>query len=224
LLEVARLVFGVFREHGHHLISLVAIRYVAIIPRGPHGLLAVIAQNISGPHVTILQLNETGNLKHPLLDEPSTDARDRRHSLRVGGRATPLLDSISQSDLNELEGERMDEGTPISYRGGPVGTPLLSSTDTQFGTVEHVLWIPELDIFDGIAIKTKHGVLFVDPEQNTEIPTTLIRCTLTDEQAAALPPPEGTLVLHPDLARDEGPSLTARYGRLFGRQHWKELE
>jgi hypothetical protein len=106
----------------------------------------------------------------------------------------------------------------------PVGTPLLSSTDTQFGTVEHVLEIPELDIFDGIAVKTKHGVRFVDRDQITEITTTLIRCALTDEQAADLPAPEGTLVLHPDTARDEGPSLTARYGRLFGREHWKELE
>jgi hypothetical protein len=118
----------------------------------------------------------------------------------------------------------MDEGRPISYRGVPVGTPLLSSTDTQFGTVEHVLEIPELDIFDGIAVKTKHGVRFVDRDQITKITTTLIRCALTDEQAAALPAPEGTLVLHPDTARDEGPSLTARYGRLFGREHWKELE
>jgi hypothetical protein len=118
----------------------------------------------------------------------------------------------------------MDEGKPISYRGVPVGTPLLSSTNTQFGTVEHVLWIPELDIFDGIAVKTKHGARFVDRDQITEITTTLIRCALTDEQAATLPAPEGTLVLHPDTARDEGPSLTARYGRLFGREHWKELE
>ncbi|HEY5265519.1 MAG TPA: hypothetical protein VIJ40_01770 [Acidimicrobiales bacterium] len=118
----------------------------------------------------------------------------------------------------------MDEGKPISYRGVPVGTPLLSSSDTQFGTVEHVLWIPELDIFDGIAVKTQHGVRFVDRDQITEITTTLIRCSLTDEQAAALPAPEGSLVLHPDTARDEGPSLTARYGRLFGREHWKELE
>jgi hypothetical protein len=31
-------------------------------------------------------------------------------------------------------------------------------------------------------------------------------------------------VLHPDTAHDEGPSLTARFGRLFGREHWKELE
>jgi|SRR5580658_3656520 hypothetical protein len=118
----------------------------------------------------------------------------------------------------------MDEGQPVSYRGLSTGTAVLSSTDTQFGTVEHVLQIPELDIFDGIAVKTKHGVRFVDRDQITEITTTLVRCSLTDEQAAALPAPEGTLVLHPDTARDEGPSLTARYGRLFGREHWKELE
>jgi hypothetical protein len=108
--------------------------------------------------------------------------------------------------------------------GLPVGAAVLSSTDTQFGTVEHVLQIPELDIFDGIAVKTKQGLRFVDRDQITDITTTLVRCALTDEEASALPVPEGTLVLHPDTAHDEGPSLTARYGRLFGRQHWKELE
>jgi hypothetical protein len=118
----------------------------------------------------------------------------------------------------------MDEGEPVSYRGLPVGTAVLSSTDTQFGTVEHVLEIPELDIFDGIAVNTKHGLRFVDRDQITEITTTLVRCALSDEQAAALPAPEGTLVLRPDYARDEGPSLTARFGRLFGREHWKELD
>ena len=118
----------------------------------------------------------------------------------------------------------MDEGRPISYRALPVGAAVLSSTDTQFGTVEHVLQIPELDIFDGIAVTTDHGLRFVDRDQITEITTTLVRCALTDDQAAALPAPSGTLVLHPDTAIDEGPSLTAQFGRLFGRERWKELE
>jgi len=118
----------------------------------------------------------------------------------------------------------MDDGQPVSYKGLPVGAAVLSSSDTQFGTVEHVLQIPKLDIFDGIAVSTKHGLRFVDRDQITNITTTLVRCALTDEEAAALPAPEGTLVLHPDTARDEGPSLTARFGRLFGREHWKELE
>ena len=105
-----------------------------------------------------------------------------------------------------------------------VGTPVLSSSNSEFGTVEHVLQIPEEDLFDGIAVKTKHGLRFVDRDQINDITTTLVRSSLTDEEAANLPAPEGTLVLHPDTARDEGPSLSARFGRLFGREKWKELE
>jgi hypothetical protein len=118
----------------------------------------------------------------------------------------------------------MDEGRPVSYEALPVGAAVLSSTGTQFGTVEHVLQVPELDLFDGIVVKTRHGLRFVDRDQVAEMTTTLVRCSLTDEEAAVLPAPKGTLVLHPDTARDEGPSLTARFGRLFGREHWKELE
>ena len=118
----------------------------------------------------------------------------------------------------------MDEGRPVSYEALPVGTPVLSSTGAQFGKVEHVLQIPELDLFDGIAVTTKHGLRFVDRDQITDITTTLVRCSLTDEEAASLPEPNGTLVLHPDVTADEGPSLSARFGRLFGRQKWKELE
>jgi hypothetical protein len=118
----------------------------------------------------------------------------------------------------------MDEGTPISYMSLSVGTAVLSSSGLQFATVAHVLQVPELDIFDGIAVKTKEGLRFVDRDQITDITTTLVRCALTDDEAASLPAPRGTLVLHPDTAHDEGPSLTARFGRLFGREHWKELE
>jgi hypothetical protein len=118
----------------------------------------------------------------------------------------------------------MDKGRPISYEALKVGTAVLSATGTEFGTVEHVLQIPELDLFDGIAVATKHGLRFVDREQITDITTTLVRCALSDDEVAALPAPKGTLVLHPDTAHDEGPSLTARFGRLFGRQHWRELE
>ena len=118
----------------------------------------------------------------------------------------------------------MDEGRPISYMALAVGTPVLSSSNAEFGTVEHVLQIPEEDLFDGIAVKTKHGLRFVDRDQIADITTTLVRCSLTDEEAANLPAPEGTLVLHPDTARDEGPSLSARFGRLFGREKWRELE
>jgi hypothetical protein len=118
----------------------------------------------------------------------------------------------------------MDDGQPISYRGLEVGTAVVSSTNTEFGTVEHVLQIPELDILDGIAVKTQHGLRFVNRDQIRDITTRRVLCALTDEEVAALPPPEGTPVLRPDLTRDEGSTLTARFGRMFGREHWKEID
>src|ERR1700690_1505324 len=81
----------------------------------------------------------------------------------------------------------MDEGEPISYMPLEVGTAVARSSGSVFGTVEHVLEIPELDLFDGIAVKTKHGLRFVDRDQITEITTTLVRCALSNAEAASLP-------------------------------------
>lgn len=122
------------------------------------------------------------------------------------------------------EGSALDEGEPISYMALEAGTPVLTSSGMQFGTVHHVLVLPEFDLFDGISVKTHHGLRFVDREQITEITTTMVRCSLTDEEAAALPAPVGPPVVEPDVYRDEGPSLTARLGRLFGREPWKNID
>jgi hypothetical protein len=118
----------------------------------------------------------------------------------------------------------MDDGQPISYLALEAGTPVLSASGTSFGTVEHVLQIPELDLFDGIVVKTPHGLRFVDRDQISDITTTFVRCALSDEEVESLPAPDAPLVLHPDLAYGEGHSLSAWYGRAFGRLHWKELE
>jgi hypothetical protein len=118
----------------------------------------------------------------------------------------------------------VDEGRPISYEALAVDTPVVSSSGTEFGKVHHVLQVPELDLFDGISVKTRHGLRFVDRDQITEITTTVVRCSLTDSEAASLPPPSGPPVLEVDVAHDEGPSLSARLGRLFGRPHWKNID
>lgn len=118
----------------------------------------------------------------------------------------------------------MDEGRPISYMALEVGTPVLSATGTAFGTVEHVLQIPSLDVFDGLAVKTKHGLRFVDRDQVADIATSAVRCTVTDAEVATLPAPHGTPALRPDPGHDEGHSLTAWYGRIFGREHWKSID
>ena len=108
-----------------------------------------------------------------------------------------------------------DEGRAISYEALAVGTPVVTSAGTQFGQVHHVLQIPELDVFDGISVTTGHGLRFVDRDQITEITTTVVRCALTDAQAASLPPPSGPPVLQVDVAHDEG---------LAPREHLAHLE
>lgn len=118
----------------------------------------------------------------------------------------------------------MNDDRSISYLALEVGTSVLSSTETSFGSVEHVLQVPELDLFDGIVVKTQDGLRFVDRDQITLITAGFVRCALSDDEVASLPAPEGTLVLHPDLAYGEGHTLSAWYGRAFGRLHWKELE
>lgn len=118
----------------------------------------------------------------------------------------------------------MDEGEEISYLALANETPVLSSSGSEFGKVVHVLQIPELDEFDGIVVGTKHGHRFVDRNQITEITTSCVRCDLSDEQAAALPAPDGPPVLHFDAASEEGSSLSARFARLFRRPHWKEVD
>ena len=102
-----------------------------------------------------------------------------------------------------------------------VGTPVVTSTGSEFGKVHHVLQVPELDLLDGISVTTRHGLRVLWRDQIVEITTTLVRCALTEEQAASLPAPSGPPVL--DLAHDEGSSRIARLGRLLGRPHWRDI-
>ena len=77
-----------------------------------------------------------------------------------------------------------DTAEPVSYEGVPEGVPMLSSTGTQFGTLEKVLEVPSEDLFDGVIVKTQYGRRFVDRDQIAEITTEYIRCDLDDDAAA----------------------------------------
>jgi hypothetical protein len=118
----------------------------------------------------------------------------------------------------------MDNGEPISYLALAKGTPVLGTSGQTIGTVEHVLQVPELDLFDGIVVDTESGRRFIDRDRISSMTTTTVLCTLTDDEIADLPKPNGDLVLHLDAAYEDGPSLTARFARLFDRPHWRELE
>jgi hypothetical protein len=52
-----------------------------------------------------------------------------------------------------------DYGSPVSYLVLEPGAPVHGSDGEQAGTVEHVLAIPDDDIFDGIVIKIHDGLL-----------------------------------------------------------------
>ena len=116
----------------------------------------------------------------------------------------------------------MDDLTPISYLALEVGTRVESSSGTTIGTVEHVLQIPEEDLFDGIVGKTDHGLRFVDRDQILDITRSVVHCSLSDDEAAGLPAPQGTPTYHVDAFQDVGRSLSARFGRMFRRERWIE--
>jgi hypothetical protein len=113
-----------------------------------------------------------------------------------------------------------DESTPIAYTALAKGTPMLTRSGQQFGTVEHVLEIPEEDLFDGIVTATDHGLRFVDAGQVGQITTGWVRCEIGDEDVANLPAPDGSPVYGVDALQDTGESLPDRLGRLFRRPRW----
>jgi len=115
----------------------------------------------------------------------------------------------------------MTEGTPISYAAAAKGTPVLSSSGATIGTLEHVLAVSDLDIFEGIVIATHHGIRFVDADHISAITTTQIRSSLSDDEAAKLAPPDGPPVYRVDALAGSGHDLHDVIRRLFGRTHWK---
>ena len=115
----------------------------------------------------------------------------------------------------------MTEGTPIAYEAAKRGTPVLSSSGARIGTLEHVLEVSDLDIFEGIVVATHHGLRFIDADRITQITTTHIQCDLTDVQAAQLPPPSGPPVYSVDALADSGHDMHDVLRRVFGRPHWK---
>ena len=114
----------------------------------------------------------------------------------------------------------MTDDTPISYQAAIRGTPVLSSAGTQIGTLEHVLEVPEVDVFDGIVIATNAGLRFIDADYVQQITRRHISCSLDDAQAAQLPPPQGSPVYRVDALADSGHSLHDVLGRLFRRPRW----
>ena len=114
----------------------------------------------------------------------------------------------------------MTDAAAISYLAAVRGTPVLSSTGTEIGTLEHVLQVPQVDVFDGIVIATKGGLRFIDADYVQQITRSAIRSSLDDVQASQLAPPDGAPVYRVDALQDTGHSLHDVLGRMFRRPHW----
>jgi hypothetical protein len=102
---------------------------------------------------------------------------------------------------------------PIAYTALQPGTPVQTSDGYQFASVQAVLVDEKVSVFDGIVVQTAEGARFVDADQIGSIYATYVRTTLSAEQAAHLPVPDGSTVIDIKPAR----SMGDRLGRMFGR-------
>jgi hypothetical protein len=114
-----------------------------------------------------------------------------------------------------------EEPTPIAYTALRPGTPVQSSDGQQFGTVETVLTVEEVDVFDGLVVGTAEGTRFVDADHVESIFTSYVRTTFSAEEAANLPLPDQSPTYGVNANDDTGMSLGDRFGRMFGRGKWK---
>ena len=106
-----------------------------------------------------------------------------------------------------------DAPHPIAYTALQPGTPVQTSDGSNFATVQAVLVDEKVSVFDGIVVQTAEGTRFVDADHIGSIYTTYVCTTLSAEQAANLPLPEGSTLVDIKPPR----SMADRLGRMFGR-------
>jgi hypothetical protein len=116
----------------------------------------------------------------------------------------------------------METETAVSYRAAVPGSPVLTRSGREIGTLEHVLVVPGPDIFDGIVVATDWGLRFIDAGRVELITIRNIRCSLDDAEAGRLPPPDGPAVYTVSALDEIGDSLHERLGRMFRRPHWTQ--
>jgi hypothetical protein len=114
-----------------------------------------------------------------------------------------------------------DDARRISYQALGKGVPVRASGGEVIGTVEHVLEVPELDVFDGIVVNTSDGLRFADADQIAEITDRYVVLRLPAGDAERLGRPDVPAVYRADPSEHAGGSLHDWFGRRFGRPHWK---
>ena len=113
----------------------------------------------------------------------------------------------------------MDTEPAVPYHAAVPGSPVLTRSGTEIGTLEHVLEVPGEGGFDGLVVATDWGLRFIDAGEVELITVRHVSCRLDDEQAARLPPPDGTAVYRVSALDEIGDSLDERLGQMFHRPY-----
>ncbi|NUT72168.1 hypothetical protein [Pseudarthrobacter sp. C4D7] len=81
-----------------------------------------------------------------------------------------------------------EDGTPVAYTALRKGTPVISSSGQRFGTLDTVLDDSKEDILHGLVVTTRYGPRFLSRDSIVTMTTTLIECSINDDEVNALPP------------------------------------
>jgi hypothetical protein len=109
----------------------------------------------------------------------------------------------------------------ISHQALGTGVPVRASGGEEIGRVEHVLEVPELDVFDGIVVRTADGLRFADADQVADITDRYVLLNFSAEETGRLGRPQAPAVYRADPSEHAGGSLHDWFGRISGRGHWK---
>ncbi|HEX6753890.1 MAG TPA: hypothetical protein VF093_09950 [Solirubrobacterales bacterium] len=117
-----------------------------------------------------------------------------------------------------------DLGAPISFLVLGAGVPVYSSDGEKLGEVEHVLAVPDDDIFDGIVLDTSilpGGHRFVDAPEVEAIYERGVVLRIDAAEAEALPKPganPGVLEVGPgDMAKGGNDKLRRAWDLISGK-------
>ena len=80
-------------------------------------------------------------------------------------------------------------GNPVSYLALSPRTPVYAEGGVAVGRVREVLVEDEVDVFDGIILRTEHGDRFVDRDQIGSMYEQAVLLDLTAEECMTLPTP-----------------------------------
>jgi hypothetical protein len=114
----------------------------------------------------------------------------------------------------------MDGEDKISYSAAMRGCQVLTSDGVVIGTLDRVLDIPDLDLFDGIVVETADGTRFVDRDQISHFTSAAVHCLLSSAEAGSLPTPDSAPTYRADPQQDSGSGIVDRVKRLVGRAKW----